>query len=68
MDQTEPAFKAFYGTSENAVKTQVWIAITMYALAAIVKKRMNLKAPLSKSSADFSNPFVRENTFAGSTL
>ena len=40
--------KAFYGTSENAVKTQIWIAITMYVLAAIIKKRMNLEAPLSK--------------------
>ncbi len=40
--------KAFYGISENAVKTQIWIAITMYVLAAIVKKRMNLEAPLSK--------------------
>ena len=40
--------KAFYGTIENAVKTQIWIAITMYVLAAIIKKRMNLEAPLSK--------------------
>lgn len=34
--------KAFYGTSENAVKTQIWIAISMYVLVAIVKKRLNL--------------------------
>ncbi len=34
--------KAFYGTSENAVKTQVWIAISTYVLVAIVKKRLNL--------------------------
>ena len=40
--------KAFFGNSENAVKTQIWIAITMYVLAAIMKKRMNLEAPLSK--------------------
>jgi len=33
---------AFYGTSENAVKTQVWIAVTVYVLVAIVKKRMML--------------------------
>ena len=32
--------KAFYGTSENAVKTQIWIAITVYLLVAIVKKRL----------------------------
>jgi hypothetical protein len=34
--------KAFYGTSENAVKTQVWIAITTYVLVAIVKKRLDI--------------------------
>lgn len=33
--------KRFFGTSENAVKTQVWIAIAVYVLVAIVKKRMN---------------------------
>ena len=38
--------KAFFGTSENAVKTQVWIAITVYVLVAIVKKRLNLRASL----------------------
>ena len=35
--------KAFYGTSENAVKTQIWIAISVYVLVAIVKKRLNLE-------------------------
>jgi len=35
--------KAFYGTSENAVKTQVWIAVSVYVLVAIVKKRLRLK-------------------------
>jgi len=34
--------KAFYGTSENAVKTQVWIAISVYVLVAIIKKRLHL--------------------------
>jgi hypothetical protein len=38
--------KAFYGTSENAVKTQVWTAITIYVLVAIVKKRLDLPLPL----------------------
>jgi hypothetical protein len=38
--------KAFYGTSENAVKTQVWIAIAVYVLVAIVKKRLGLDASL----------------------
>jgi hypothetical protein len=34
--------KAFYGTSENAVKSQIWIAISVYVLVAIVKKRLGL--------------------------
>jgi len=38
--------KSFYGTSENAVKTQVWIAISIYVLVAIVKKRLNLDQSL----------------------
>lgn len=38
--------KKFYGTSENAVKTQIWIAISVYVLVAIIKKRLNLKAEL----------------------
>jgi hypothetical protein len=38
--------KPFYGTSENAVKTQIWIAISVYVLVAIVKKRLNLDASL----------------------
>jgi hypothetical protein len=38
--------KAFYGTSENAVKSQVWIAISVYVLVAIVKKRLGLDASL----------------------
>jgi hypothetical protein len=35
--------KAFYGTSENAVKTQVWIAVSVYVLVAIVKKQLRLE-------------------------
>ena len=38
--------KAFYGTSMNAVKTQIWIAISVYVLVAIVKKRLNLEQSL----------------------
>jgi IS4 transposase len=38
--------KAFYGNSENAVKTQIWIAIAIYVLVAIVKKRLALDATL----------------------
>jgi IS4 transposase len=38
--------KAFYGTSENAVKTQIWIAIAVYVLVAIVRKRMQIEESL----------------------
>jgi len=38
--------KAFFGTSENAVKTQVWIAVSVYVLVAIVRKRFGLNASL----------------------
>jgi hypothetical protein len=38
--------KAFFGTSENAVKTQIWIALAVYVLVAIVKKRFKLDASL----------------------
>jgi hypothetical protein len=38
--------KVFFGTSENAVKTQIWIAVSGYVLVAIVKKRLNLSASL----------------------
>lgn len=38
--------KAFFGTSENAVKTQIWIAVSVYVLVAIVKKQFNLQASL----------------------
>ena len=38
--------KAFYGYSENAVKTQVWIAVAIYVLVAILKKRLDLDASL----------------------
>jgi hypothetical protein len=38
--------KAFHGTSENAVKTQIWIAVSVYVLVAIVRKRLEMKASL----------------------
>jgi hypothetical protein len=38
--------KAFFGTSENAVKSQLWIAVSVYVLVAIVKKRLGLSASL----------------------
>ena len=38
--------KTFYGTSENAVKTQIWIAVSVYVLVAIVRKRLKLDVSL----------------------
>jgi len=38
--------KVFYGTSENAVKTQIWVAVSLYVLVAIVRKRLALEASL----------------------
>ena len=38
--------KKFYGNSENAVKSQIWIAVSVYVLVAIIKKRLNLDASL----------------------
>jgi transposase len=38
--------EAFYGTSENAVKTQIWIAVSIYVLVAIARKRLDLEASL----------------------
>ncbi len=38
--------KSFFGTTENAVKTQIWIAVSVYVLVAIIKKRLHLEASL----------------------
>ena len=38
--------KAFYGTSENAVKTQIWSAVSVYVLVAVVRKRLGIEASL----------------------
>ncbi|MGD0186469.1 MAG: transposase, partial [Roseiarcus sp.] len=38
--------RSFFGNSENAVKTQIWIAVAVYVLIAIVKKRLALDASL----------------------
>ena len=46
MDQAAPADQAFYGTSENAVKTQIWIAVSVYVLVTIVRERLGLEASL----------------------
>ena len=46
MDQTTPAYQGIFGTSENAVKSQIWIAISIYVLIAIIKKELKLKQSL----------------------
>ena len=46
MDQAASADQGFFGTSENAVKTQVWIAIAVYVFVAILKKRLKSEASL----------------------
>ena len=40
--------KSFFGTSENAVKTQIWITISLYVLIAIIRKRLRLEISLHK--------------------
>lgn len=47
--------EVFFGQSENAVKTQIWIAISAYLLIAIFKKKLNLKAELSQILHFFSD-------------
>ena len=41
-----PRIRSFFGTSENAVKTQIWVAVSVYVLVAIVKKRLGLEVSL----------------------
>jgi len=40
--------KKFYGTSENAVKTQIWIAVSVYVLVAIIRKQLGIELSLYK--------------------
>jgi len=54
---------AFYGTSENAVKTQLWIAISVYLLVAIVKKRFELPGSLCTFYKSFQLPYSRKCPF-----
>jgi Transposase DDE domain/Domain of unknown function (DUF4372) len=57
--------KAFYGTSENAVKTQVWIAISVYVLVAIIKKELHLKRSMNEILQILSvNLFEKTQLFA----
>ena len=59
--------KQFYGTSENAVKTQIWIAVSVYVLVAIVKKRLDLDASLYTLITDPLGDPLRENAHTSST-
>ena len=62
--------KKFYGNSENAVNPQIWIAVSVYVLVAIVKKRLNLNASLYTLhiAADIVGHPVRENALAASNF
>lgn len=46
MDQEPLRIERFYGASENTVKTQIWIAVSVYVLVAIVKKELQLDSSL----------------------
>lgn len=56
--------KAFYGTSENAVKTQIWIAISVYVLVAIVKKELKIKRSLNEILQILSISLFEKVTFS----
>ena len=53
--------KQFYGTSENAVKTQIWIAVSVYVLAAIVRKRLKLDVSLYTLDAGVFGHSIRKS-------
>ena len=55
--------KAFYGTTKNAVKTQVWIAISVYVLVAIVKRTPDAGSEPLHNSTDFEPHSFRENAY-----
>jgi hypothetical protein len=46
LTRSDLRIKKFLGTSENAVKTQIWIAVSVYVLVAIIRKRLRLEASL----------------------
>jgi IS4 transposase len=53
--------KHFFGTSENAVKTQIWIAVCVYVLAAIIKKELKLDVSLYTLPTDFVRQAFRKS-------
>jgi transposase len=59
--------KAFFGTSENAVKTQIWIAVSIYVLVAIVRKRLGLEISLYQILQILSVTLFEKRSFAGTS-
>jgi len=57
--------KAFFGTSENAVKTQLWIAISIYVLVAIIRKHFGLEASLYQILQILSVTLFEKSPFYG---
>jgi uncharacterized protein DUF4372/DDE family transposase len=57
--------KSFFGTSDNSVKTQIWIAIAVYVLVAIVKKRLGLKQDLYTLLQTFSLTLFEKTSILG---
>ena len=57
MDHTVYALDA-YGTSENAVKTQIWIAVAVYVLAAMIKKELDVKVSLHTPLPTLPSPIL----------
>ena len=60
--------KSFFGVSENAVKTRIWIAVSVYVLVAIVRKRLDLSTDLYTIFTDFEPYAIRENAVISSTF
>jgi Domain of unknown function (DUF4372)/Transposase DDE domain len=55
--------KAFFGTSENAVKTQIWIAVSVYVMVAIVRKRLGLDQASTRFYRFLVSRFLRKRPF-----
>jgi len=55
--------KAFFGTSENAVKTQLWIAISIYVLVAIIRKHFGWRRVFTRFYRFSASPFLKKRPF-----
>src|SRR6516162_8783387 len=60
VDQAAPTNQGVYGTSDNAVKTQIWIAVSVYVLVAIVRKRLGLEMSLYQILQIFSSTLLEK--------